>query len=121
MATSWGLVGIANVPFWRTFAGGSAELVEADGGRVARVLFDAVVNQVAARDRVALIAVSTAADGGVVPGFTDSVGSTAAPHDAGVNAFVLITDPTGWAVFMFEAISLDASLSLVQGVTNVSI
>lgn len=121
MATSWGLVGVADVPLRRAFAGGTAELVEAEGSRVARVLLDAVVDQEAAGDGVALVAVSTAADGGVVPGFTHSVGSTAAPHDAGVNALVLIADPTGRTVFVFEAISLDASLSLVQGVTNISI
>lgn len=121
VATSWGLVGVADVPLWWTLAGSTAKLVEADGGRVAWVLFDAEVNQVAARDGVALVAVSTAADGGVVPGFADSVGSTAAPHDAGVNALVFIANPTGRTVFVFEAISLDASLPLVQGVTNVSI
>lgn len=121
VAASWGLVGIANVPLWWTFAGGTAKLVEADGGWVTWVLFDAVVNQVAARDWVTLVAISTAADGGMVPGFTHSVGSTAASHDAGVNTLVLIANPTRWTIFVFEAIGLDASLPLVQGVTNVSI
>lgn len=121
MPTSWCFVGVPDVPFRRTLARGSTEFVLADCRRVARVLLQTVVDQLTASHGVAFVAVSTAADGSVVSRFTDSVGSAATSHYAWINTLVLITDPACRTVLMFEAVSLDAALSLIKRITNISV
>lgn len=121
MPASWGFVGVSDVPFWRTLARGSTELVLANSRRVARILLQTVVDQLTASHGVAFVAVSTAADGSMVSRFTDSIGSTAAPHYAWINTLVLSTDPARRTVLMLEAVSFDAALPLIERVANVSI
>lgn len=121
MPASWGFVGVSDVPFRWTLAGGSTELVLTNGRRVARILLQTVVNQLAASHGVAFVALSTAADGSMVSRFADSIGSTAASHYARINTLVLSTDPARRAVLVLEAVSFDAALSLIKRVANVSI
>lgn len=84
-------------------------------------MLQAVIDEMTASHGVTLIAFPTAADGGMVPGFAHSIWSTAAPHYAWVNTLVVAADPTGWTVLMFEAVSLDAALPLVQWIPDKSI
>lgn len=120
MSASWCFVGVPNVPFRRTLARGSTEFVLANRRRVARVLLQTVVNQLAARHRIAFISVPTAADGSMVSRFTDGVGSTATPHYAWINTLVLVTNPARWTILVFEAVGFDAALPLIERIADIS-
>lgn len=120
MTTSRGAVGVPDVLLRGALAGGTSKLVAADGRAVAGVLLDAVVDELAAARRVPLVAVSAAANGRVVLGFTDSVGPTAPTHYAGVNTFMLVANSVGTTVFVLEAVSFDAAHPLVQWIANVT-
>lgn len=120
MTTSWRAVGVPDVLLGGTLAGGASKLVAADGGAVAGVLLDAVVDELAAAHGIPLVAVSAAADGRVVLGFADGIGPAAPTHYAGINTFMLVADSVGTTVFVLEAVSFDAAHPLVQRIANVT-
>lgn len=120
MATSGRSVGVPNVLLGGTLASCPSKLVAADGGAVARVLLDAVVDELAATDGIALVAVSAAADCRVILGLADGIGTAATAHNAGVDTFMLVADSVRTTVFVLEAVSFDAAHSLVQGIANVA-
>lgn len=113
MTTSRRPIGVANMLLRWTLARGSSKLVATDCRVVARVLFEAVVNQLASCRRVALITISAATDSGMVLGLADGIGSTATSHDTGIHTFVLVADSVGAAILVLETVGFDAALPLV--------
>lgn len=120
VATSWGSTGVSNVLLGRALAHGPAKLVATDGRRVARVLLEAVVDQLAPGHGVPFVALATSTDGRVVLGFAHGIGTAAAPHHAGVDTLVLVAYPVGEAVFVLEAVGFNAAQPLVDGVSDVA-
>ena len=85
------------------------ETVSAQRGRVARVALLAVVDKHAASDWIALVAFSTGACSGMTFREAVSVRSAALPHDARINAFVLVADLIVSTVLVVETFSLLAA------------